>query len=224
MQLFAAGLVADLVGHRRRVVLPERPVLEHRAVPRRARRFADAAGVALLHVVDPAPQHAAGPARRRLLDGVEHVAPCGVEVDREGQPAAVVVKFALEQVAHRAGFGLGEGTPVAIEVLAVDVAAPVALDHAVGIEQRQDDDQRPLAEVARQRRVGRQLVHETHPRLRAGGFRGMLPAEQPEHPARVWNAEHIGRASCRDRVWKYVQVWGVAVYYEQTTTETYTHN
>src|SRR3546814_8101744 len=89
----------------------------------------------LLHVVDPAPQHAAGPARRRLLDGVEHVAPCGVEVDREGQPAAVVVKFALEQVAHRAGFGLGEGTPVAIAVLAVAVAAPVALHHAVGIEQ-----------------------------------------------------------------------------------------
>src|SRR3546814_2225209 len=81
------------------------------------RLLADAGGVALLHVVDPAPQHAAGPARRRLLDGVEHVAPCGVEVDREGQPAAVVVKFALEQVAHRAGFGLGEGTPVAIEVL-----------------------------------------------------------------------------------------------------------
>src|SRR3546814_7045958 len=68
--------------------------------------------------------------------------PCGVEVDREGQPAAVVVKFALEQVAHRAGFGLGEGTPVAIEVLAVDVAAPVALHHAVGIEQRQDDEDR----------------------------------------------------------------------------------
>src|SRR3546814_13523542 len=93
----------------------------------------DLAGVALLHVVDPAPQHAAGPARRRLLDRVEHVAPCGVEVDREGQPAAVVVKLALEQVARRAGFGLGEGTPVAIEVLTVDVAAPVALDHAVGL-------------------------------------------------------------------------------------------
>src|SRR3546814_8830704 len=78
------------------------------------------------------------------------------------------VKVALGQGAPRAGVGLGEGTPVAIEVLAVDVAAPVALDHAVGIEQRQDDDQRPLAEVARQRRVGRKLVHEAHQRLGAG--------------------------------------------------------
>src|SRR3546814_7180898 len=65
------------------------------------------------------------------------------------------------------------------------------------MEQRQDDDQRPLAEVARQRRVGRKLVHETHQRLRAGGFRRMLPAKHQQHLARVWIAErqHVQRAT-----------------------------
>src|SRR3546814_2916964 len=102
------------------------------------------------------------------------------------------VKLTLEQVARRAGFGLGEGTPVAIEVLAVDVAAPVALDHAVGIEQRQDDDQRPLAEVARQRRVGRKLVHEAHQRLGAGGFRRVLRSE--EHTSELQSLMRISYA------------------------------
>src|SRR3546814_18433773 len=103
----SSDLVADLVGHRRRVVLPERPVLEHRAVPRRIRRFADAAGVALMHVVDPAPQQAAGPARRRLLDGVDTAAPGRGEVDRKGRPAAVIARFQLVTVAPPRGYGFG---------------------------------------------------------------------------------------------------------------------
>src|SRR3546814_14326555 len=105
-----------------------------------------------MHGVDPAPQHAAVPARRRLLDRVEHVAPCGVEFDREGQPADVVGKLAPQQVERRAGLGLGEGTTVAIADLTADLDAPVARAHAGRHEPRRVDYQHTTTEYAPARR------------------------------------------------------------------------
>ena len=144
-----------------------------------------------LHGTEPAFRELERAGRRVLVLGVEDVPPCGVEVQDQARPLALPFQL-RDQIANRLRFRLPERPPVAIEVRLPGVVPPVAVRHAIGVQQGHQHQTVAVEEPAA-RRPGRallpfgfhQALGEAQERMRAAHFRRMLAAQQQQIAGRV---------------------------------------
>ena len=89
----------------------------------------------------------------------------------------VVCIECVEQLSDQPGLGLFEGAPVAVEVRAVQVVAPVPAEHAIRVHQWNRHDLEPLTKTIREFAVGKQRFGKGEERVRARDLGWMLSAD-----------------------------------------------
>jgi len=180
----AGGVVAQLVGDRgaaERLVHPTLRRLPLGAV--RADPVHAVVGQPGLEGAEPFWGEALGERVGVVGLRVEDVAMRGMEVEEQGETGPAVRPVLGECVAQGARLRLREPAPIAVQVDAVHVVAPMARVDAVRVDQRHDHEVESGAEPRGRLRLGDERLDERHQGERAGHL-GRVLAPDEEHASR----------------------------------------